>query len=513
MEERKDGNRWLILAVTAGCFLPVAADATILHVAVPSLTRALGATGSEVLWIVDIYSLLMAGLVLVAGPLGDRIGHQRLLIVGLAAFGAASAACAASSSPGALIAGRAALALGAAMIIPSTLTIIRQVFRDPRERAVAIGIWGAVASGGAAVGPLAGGILLDHFEWGAVFLINVPVTAVAAALVALLLRNRPAESAAPWETSSPLLGIAGILGLVYAVKALASAQPSWPEVAATALAGGLALAAFAWRQLRSTAPMLNLRLFREPRLRIGVMAAFLPFLVMIGFELLLAQDLQFVHGLTPREAGLFLLPLPLAAFVAGPLGGLLVSRHGTGAVVSGGLAVAAAGYWGLSTFPATEAPTLAMACLVLVGAGHGAVMTAASEAIVTSAPDEHVGAAASIEAVSYEVGAGLGIALFGSFAASVYTRAFSLPAGLVPAVPAEASHSVGEAIAIADRIGGPAGDAVAEAARAAYGMAYAGSAVAAALIAAATAIAVALAARRRTRGGRSFRTADRRSGP
>lgn len=490
------GNRWLILAVVAGCFLPVAADATILNVAVPSLTETLGASARDVLWIADIYPLMMVGLVLVTGPLGDRVGHKRLLLTGLVVFGAASAACALAPSPAALIGARAALAVGASMIIPATLAIIRQVFDVARERAIAIGVWSAVAAGGAALGPVAGGLILEHFWWGAVFLINLPLAAAAIILVSVLLTNHPAQHKEPWEPLSPLLGITGVIGVVYAVKSLAHRGAPWWEAWLPGMAGLAALTWFTRRQLASAHPMLDLGLFRARSFRMGTVAATVPVLVLVGFELQLAQDLQFVHGMSPKEAGLFLLPMPLATFAAGPLAGLLATRHGLRVVVPVGMTVAAIGYAGIAVSADRPASLLLTTSLILIGAGHGAVQTVASDAIMTSAPPQQAGAAASIESVSYEVGAGLGIALLGSLMASLYTSHFTPSAAVAAQVSPTASDSIGEALAATEGLSTPAAQAVVSAARDAFTAGYRITAIVAAAIVTAVAVGTALTMRR-----------------
>jgi DHA2 family multidrug resistance protein-like MFS transporter len=490
------GNRWLILMVVAGCYLPVAADGTILNVAVPTLTETLGASARQVLWVADIYPLMMVGLVLVSGPLGDRVGHKRLLLIGLVVFGLASVACALASSPTALIAARAALATGASMIIPATLAIIRQVFNVDRERSIAVGVWSAVAAGGAALGPVVGGLVLEHFWWGAVFLINLPPAAVSIILVWTLLANRPTEDKEPWEPVSPILGIIGVVGLVYAVKAIAHrGTPLWEAWAAGAV-GLAALVWFIWRQLNSSRPMLDLTLFCERSFRTGAIAATVPVLVLVGFELQLAQDLQFVWGMSPREAGLFLLPMPLATFAVGPLAGFLVSRHGLRLVVPAGLAAATVGYAGIASSAGEYSSVLLTASLILIGAGHGAVQTVASDAILTGAPPEQAGSAAAIESVSYEVGAGLGIALLGSLIAGLYTHNFGLSPAVAADVPRTVSDSIGEAMAAADQLPAPAAQTVASAAIDAFTAGYRITAVVAAAIVAAVAVGAAVTMRR-----------------
>lgn len=457
-------RRWLILGVVAGCYFPVAADATILNLAIPSLNNALGTSAQDILWIANIYPLLMVGLVLVTGPLGDRIGHQRLLLWGLVVFAAASAGCAFASTPAALIAGRGALAVGASAIIPATLSIIRQVFVNARERAFAIGVWSAVASGGAALGPPLGGILLEYFWWGSVFLINIPIALVALLGVGRLLGNHPATQPSKWEALSPALGVAGIVCVVYAIQAAGHAGSSLASIVVPATIGVGVLTVFTRRQLWMADPMLDLRLFQGATFRFGVLLAVVPVMIMVGFELLLAQELQFAVGLTPLSAAMVLLPMPLAAFVAGPSGGYLVARFGMRLVVPVALGTAALGYFGL--YVGSSRVEWLVPCLLLIGTGHGAVMTTASDAIMTSAPADRAGNAASVESVSYELGAGLGIAVLGSLMAWLYTARFPQPLG--GQVPESASHSIGEAMRVAEDATGGTAELIVTAARTAY---------------------------------------------
>lgn len=491
-------RRWLILATVAGCFLPVAADATILNVAVPSLTEALGASARELLWIVDVYPLVMVGLVLVTGPLGDRVGHQRLLLAGLGVFGVSSGLSSLSTVPAALIVGRAALAVGASMIIPATLAIIRQVFHDPRERAFAIGVWSAIAASGAAVGPVAGGLILAHYWWGAVFLINIPLVAAAVFLVRSLLTNQVPEDKEPWEAASPVLAVVGTVGIVYAVKSATHQGSALVETWVPGVIGLAATAFFLRRQLRSEHPMLDLALFREQHFRIGVMAATLPVFVLVGFELQLAQHLQFVTGKSPWEAGVFLLPMLIAAFAAAPVAGLLSSRYGVSVIIPAGLGLAALGYVGIALWAGGRTSLALTGCLILIGAGHGGVQAVASDAIMTGAPPNRAGAAASIESVSYELGAGFGIALLGSLITAVYGHAFALPPTTDAAVPDKASDSIGEAVSLAHKAQPDVGQAITAAAKDAFIHAYRLTAVTAAVIIAATAVTITLMLKRST---------------
>jgi len=495
MSPTAEPRRWLLLLLVSAALLPVAVDQTILFVAMPVLIHELGASGPEVLWIVDIYPLLMTGLVLASGPLGDRFGQRRVLCAGLAVFGLASAQAAFAPTAAWLVAGRALLAVGGALISPSSLAIVRQSFADPRERATAIGIWGAVAAGGAALGPLAGGLLLEHFWWGAVFLINVPL---AALLLGVMLRLLPATalrglSRLPFL--SPLLGVVGIIALVYAVKTLAYGGAVL-EIAAAALLALLLLTLFARRELRAAEPVFDFRLFAQPRIRIGVVAALLPVAVLVGLDLLFSQQLQFVQGLTPLQAGLVLLPASLAAFVAAPLAGHMLERFGFRRVAVLALLVAAAGYALLTLALPQAALALVLPALALMGLGHGVIMTAASDAVMSGAPESQAGRAAAIESVAYELGAGLGIAGFGSAMALLYG------AGLPEGLPGHAARSVGEALLLAETLPGLLGEAVAAAARDAYAGAFRSVTLLSAVLMTLFAALIwwALAARRRSRG-------------
>ena len=248
-------NRWAVLPVVSVALLLVTIDATVLHIAVPTLTLALGPTASQLLWIIDIYPLLMAGLLLATGTLGDRAGHKRMLLIGLALFGLASVACALATSPAWLIAGRAFLALGGAMMMPATLSILRLVFDDPRERSIAIGVWGAVASGGAAFGPVVGGALLEHFPWGAVFLINVPIVLIALPFAWWLLPGRRGGERRPWDLPGLVMAMVGVMALVYAVKQSTHKGADLWQAAAIAMVGAALVAGFLRRQARAAAPM------------------------------------------------------------------------------------------------------------------------------------------------------------------------------------------------------------------------------------------------------------------
>ncbi|WP_411034191.1 MFS transporter [Shinella sp. BYT-45] len=473
------GKRWLVLAVVSSALFLIVIDMTVLYTALPVLTHALSASAAEKLWIVNAYPLVVAGLLPGLGSLGDRYGHKRMFVAGLLVFGMASAAAAFAPSAATLIAARVALAVGAAMMMPATLSIIRLTFTDERERALAIGIWAAVASGGAALGPVIGGLLLEYFWWGSVFLINVPVVAAAVICSGILLPRRAGDKSRPWDLAGSIQAMVGLIGLTYAVKEAGRREPSW-ETACLALAVGLAaMVLFVRRQRRSAAPLVDFSLFADPRFSAGVATALVASAALIGVELVFSQRLQLVLGHSPLEAGLLILPIPAAAFVAGPLTGLALPRLGAGRVLWSSLLLTGAA---LAVFLAVhEGPAGPwIAALAMMGFGVGAAMTAASTVIMLSAPEERAGMAASVEEVSYELGGALGIALLGSLMSALYSRAMVLPPGTEFA--ARARDSLDEALMLADRLAPGQAEEVAALARAAFDQAFAGVVGAAALL-------------------------------
>ncbi|MGL5242127.1 MAG: MFS transporter, partial [Kluyvera ascorbata] len=330
-------RQWLTLMAILLVYIPVAIDATVLHVAAPTLSGALGTSGNELLWIIDIYSLVMAGMVLPMGALGDKIGFKRLLLLGSGLFGLASLAAAFSSTALALIAARAMLAVGAAMIVPATLAGIRSTFAEAKHRNMALGLWAAVGSGGAAFGPLVGGLLLEHFYWGSVFLINVPIVLVVMIIGARMVPRQPARREQPLNLTQALMLIAAILMLVFSAKsALKGQQAVWLTTLVAAV-GAAMLYTFVRQQLAATRPMIDMRLFTHRIILSGVVMAMTALVTLVGFELLMAQELQFVHQKTPFEAGMFMLPVMVASGFSGPIAGVLVSRLGLRQVATGGM--------------------------------------------------------------------------------------------------------------------------------------------------------------------------------
>ena len=439
-------NRWLVLLVVSSALFLIVIDMSVLHTALPTLTRELGASASEKLWIMNAYALVVAGLLPGCGTLGDRVGHRRMFVAGLGVFGIASFVAAYAPSPLLLIGGRALLAVGAAMMMPATLSIIRLTFSDERERALAIGLWSAVASGGAAVGPLIGGLLLEYFWWGSVFLINVPVVVVALVAALVFIPHSEGNRHVGWDLPGSLLILIGLVGLAFATKEVAMQAPSFPAAATAAAIGAVALVWFARRQRGSAAPLIDFSLFEIRGFRVAVVAALVAAFSVIGLSLVWSQRLQLVLDYSPLHAALFLLPSSVMAFVGGPLAGWLTPRYGTNRVIGGALLLGALGEAGL--FLAAHASLVPqLLCLAVFGLGVGAALAAASDAIMSHAPAERAGMAASIEEVAIELGGAIGITVLGSILAGVYSAILVLPSGAV--LPPAAREGIDQALAAA----------------------------------------------------------------
>ncbi|WP_419736154.1 MFS transporter [Pseudomonas sp. COR18] len=461
-------KRWLILFAVMLAFLPVVIDMTILHIAIPPLTLALGASGTEVLWIIDIYPLLMAGLLVPMGTLADRIGNRRILLTGLLVFGIASLLAAFAPSPAMLIGARVLLALGGSMIMPCVLGIIRRTFEDERERAMALGLWGTVGAAGAAVGPLIGGMLLEHFWWGSVFLINVPVVLVVVLSAFVLLPRREITTPGGWAFGQALVLIAGIIALVYGIKAgVAGTQPLVLTLWILAF-GLLLLTLFVRLQLRAESPMLDLSLFSHPAILAGMIMALVACGALAGVELTLAQELQYVLDKTPLQAGIFMIPIMAAAAIGGPCAGHLTHLFGLRLVASLSLALSALVLALLANADFHHPGLWVPALLGMLGLALSIGLTASSIAIMGSVDASKGGAAGSLEATGYELGSGLGITFFGVFMSSVFGRTLELPASLAQPLATQASRSIGDSHVVARQLDAQQAGAVIEAAKAAF---------------------------------------------
>ena len=434
-----DPRRWWALAVLAASLLVVVMDMTILNVALPEMASELHLTSVSQLWVVDAYALALAGLLIPVTALGDRWGRKRMLLTGYAAFAVGSIAILWADSAAAVIAIRALLGIGGAMVMPSTLSLIRAVFADARERTLALSIWGATAALGAAVGPVVGGALLERFSWHAAFLVNVPLMVVAIVAAAWLLRENRSARPGRIDLVGVLLSAGGMTAFVYAAKQLGKHGPELPTLVLLALGVGM-LAAFARKALTSDRPMLDVGLFAEPVLRAGVVAALASSAAMAAVLFVGSQWLQLVEGRSPLEAGLALLPLAVGAMVASPFAPALAERTSPRIVLSGGLLVLAVGLGLLAVVPTTY--VWVAVAFAVVGLGTSS-LGLGSALIMGAATDDQAGSAAAVEEITYELGAVLGITFLGSLVGAVYRA--GLPAG----ADGDARESV------AGAIGGP----------------------------------------------------------
>ncbi len=414
-------REWIGLAVIALPCLLYAMDLTVLNLALPAISADLEPTSTQLLWIMDIYGFLVAGLLITMGALGDRIGRRRLLLIGAAAFGVASVLAAFSTSAEMLIATRAALGIAGATLAPSTLSLIRNMFHEPDERRFAIGVWITGYSAGGAIGPLVGGVLLERFWWGSVFLAGVPVMALLLAVgPALLPEFRDPEAGRP-DLASAALSLAAVLPVIYGIKRIAESGAAWLPVLSI-LAGVAASALFVRRQHRLADPLIDLRLFRAPAFSVSLATYTLGTLVAFGSFLFIAQYMQRVLGLSPLQAGLWMLPFFVGWISGSMLAPLIARRLRPAFALSAGLVLAAGGFGLLTRVDGSSALAVLVTGSLLVSLGLAPVFTLATDVIVGAAPPERAGAASAISETGSELGGALGIALLGSLATAVYGR-------------------------------------------------------------------------------------------
>ena len=439
-------RRWSSAVLLSASLLVITLDMTILNIALPDLAADLRPSATQQLWIIDVYSLVLAGLLVSAGSLGDRFGRKRMLLLGYLVFGVASALVMVAHSPGQVIALRALLGVGGAMIMPTTLTMLRVVFTDPAERATALGLWAAVSGVGAAIGPIVGGVLLENFSWRAAFLVNVPLMAIVAVIGLFLLPESRVAAASRWDRLGALMSIVGMVALIWAIKRFAKDQNLLSGPALVALAIALAvLAAFVWRSLHRPDPLLDVRLFRRRQFSAGILAALGVTFALAAALLLLAQWMQLVELYPPIETGVRLLPIAVAAVVSSLAAPWLAKVLNARIVLAAGLAAAALGLV-LIALPEHLDYVSMLAPLILVGLGMGA-MTVASAMIMSGTPEEKAGNAAALEETSYDLGNVLGVAILGSVAAMLY--AADADFGTIPGVDTGTADAAGESLGAA----------------------------------------------------------------
>jgi MFS transporter, DHA2 family, multidrug resistance protein len=463
-------REWIGLAVIALPCLVYAMDMTVLNLAVPALSAELQPTSSQLLWIIDIYGFFVAGFLITMGTLGDRIGRRKLLLIGAAAFGAASVMAALAQSAHMLIAMRALLGIAGATLAPSTLSLIRNMFHHERERQLAIGVWIASFSLGGAMGPLVGGVMLQFFGWGSVFLLATPVMVLLLLLGPRLLPEYRDPNAGPLDALSVAQSLAAVLAVVYGIKRIAEQGVS--TTSAWIIVAGVVMGVFfVRRQSRLTYPLLDIQLFRQPRFAAAIAAYGLSSLAMLGPYIFITQYLQLVLGLSPLRAGLATLPWALG-FIVGCLWAPRWARRWSAShVLVFGLAASACGFGlmlGLDN--STRGLVMLMVGTLVISLGMAPVFTIGNEIIITAAPPERAGAASAISETAAEFSGALGIALFGSVGMAIYrhTLADTWPQGLSAQASADSLATLAGALAASASLPSVAGEALRASARAAF---------------------------------------------
>jgi MFS transporter, DHA2 family, multidrug resistance protein len=465
---RAGRREWLGLAVLMLPTLLIVMDLTVLHLAVPQLSADLQPSSSELLWIVDIYGFLIAGSLITMGTLGDRIGRRRLLLIGAAAFGFASVLAAFSPTAQLLIASRALLGIAGATLMPSTLSLISTMFRDPQQRSVAIGIWISGFSAGSAIGPLVGGLLLEYFWWGSVFLLGVPVMLLLLAVGPRLLPEAKDPNAGRLDLLSAALSLVSVLLVIYGVKH--SSQEGLDAQSIITIVAGLTLGIiFVRRQQTLADPLVDLRLFRVPAFSAALIMYTLGVFVSFGAFLFIAQYLQLVAGLSPVQAGAWSVPGALASIVGSNVAPVLVRRVRPAYVAAGGLALAAIGF-AMQTQIGVDSLLIVAISWVLISLGFGLTFTVSTDLVVGSAPPERAGAASALTETGAELGGALGLAVMGSLGMAIYRSrvAANLPPGVPPEAAAAAQETLGNVMAQAQQLPAATGAALLEVSRLAF---------------------------------------------
>jgi DHA2 family multidrug resistance protein-like MFS transporter len=494
---RAGRREWIGLGVLALPCLLFSMDLTVLYMAVPELSADLHPSSVQLLWITDIYGFMLAGLLLTMGSLGDRIGRRRLLLIGAAGFGAASLLAAFSSSAPMLIVARALLGVAGATLAPSTLSLLRGMFADERQRTFAIGVWTASFSLGAAIGPLVGGALLEHFWWGSVFLVAVPVMVLLLVLGPRLLPEHRDPASTKLDLVSAALSLVALLSVIYSLKEVA--RSSFDTSAAAALLAGLvAGTAFLRRQRVLDDPLVDLRLFRSAPFSSAIGAMLGAVFVIDGTFLFLSQYLQLIAGKEPLTAAVWLLPATGGLVVGSMLAPLAARRLTAARLLVGGLVAGAAGVALLTQIEPGQGLAPLLAGGLVMGIGTGVVGTVATDFVLGSAPAERAGAASAISETGAELGGALGIAILGSVGLAVYQSQLgdALPAGLTPAQEHAATSTLADATTTGTQLAAPASDRLFDVAAAAFTDSLHTVAVAAAVVTLLLAFTVAISHRR-----------------
>ncbi|MCU1393915.1 MAG: putative integral rane efflux protein [Ilumatobacteraceae bacterium] len=453
-----DPRRWIVLIVLCLALLVVGIDGTIVNVALPSLVRELNASSSQLQWIVDAYTIVFASFLLIAGNTGDRLGRKRCFIVGLVVFAGGSLGCSLVSSAGSLIFLRALQGLGAAFIMPATLSILANVFTDAAERARAISLWAGVSGLGVAIGPLAGGYLLGHFWWGAIFLVNVPLVAIAVIAAVVIVPESRDEHAAKLDLVGTTLSVVGLVSLLYGIIEGPSRGWTEPIVVIAFVVAVVVLTSFVVWEGRTDHPILDVSFFKNPRFTAASVAVTLVFFAMFGSLFFVSQYLQFVLGYSALKSGACLLPVAATLMVTAPLSAKLVARAGTKRVVTLGLVLVAVALLVFSRVSDSSGYGLVALVLVIIGVGMGLAMAPATDSIMGSLPPEKAGVGSAMNDTTREIGGALGVAIMGSITAAVYAAKVSESASYKallqssPAAAAAVKDSVGSASIVAAKL-------------------------------------------------------------
>lgn len=500
-------RRWWVLAVLCVSILLVVVDNTIVNVALPTLSQELDASTTELQWIVDAYTLVFAALLLAFGHFGDRFGRKGALQVGLVIFGAMSVLAALSTTSSQLIGARALMGVGAALVFPATLAILVNVFTDRRERATAIGIWSAISGLAVAIGPVTGGVLLAHFDWGAIFLVSVPIVIIALIAGAFVIPTSKDPSTHRLDIPGLVMSVAAIGLLVWSI--IEGPRLGWTSsaVLATGLISLALIAAFVVYERRTAYPLLDVTLFSNPRFSAASAAIAAAFFALFGFIFLITQFFQLVQGYTALEAGVRTLPFAVATGITSPLSIVAMRRFGSKLVVTAGLALMAGGFVVASTAQA-DSPYLGVILLsmIMMAVGLGLTTGPATEAIMGALPTEQAGVGSAVNDTTREIGGTLGVAIVGSVFASIYGAqvADALTKLGLPASVIEASReSVAAALGIAQTLPGDAAQLASGAASEAFMSGFSGGSLVAAAVAAAGALAAVIFLPARHRGEES----------
>jgi DHA2 family multidrug resistance protein-like MFS transporter len=471
-------------------------DLTVLHLAIPALSEDLQPTSTQLLWIIDVYGFMVAGALVTMGTLGDRIGRRRLLLVGAAAFGAVSVLAAFSTTPEMLIVSRALLGIAGATVAPSTLSLIFHMFQDPKQRSLAVGIWIGAFSAGSAIGPVLGGLVLEAFWWGSVFLLALPVMGALLVLGPRVLPEYRDPGAGRLDLRSAAMSVVALLAIVHGLKGVAQEGMATEPVLSIA-AGAVVGALWVRRQRRLADPMIDVALFRIRRFNAALVVNFLAIFVMVGYFLFIGQYLQLVAGMSPLQAGLWSLPGALGFVVSSQFAPRYLQRIRAANVVAGGLTAAAAGLFVLTTVQVDGGLVAIVVSSVVISLGMGPVFGLTTEMVVGSAPAEKAGAASGISETAAELGGALGIAVLGSVGATIYRN--GVANGLPTGVPDEAAHAardtLGGAVSAAAHLPEPAAAALVDVAREAFVAGLQLTSAAAGVIAASIAVVAAVALR------------------